>query len=126
MLRDGETVELGGLRLTAHFVPGHTPGSIAWTWTDTRDGKPVRIAYVDSLTAPGYQLEGNARYPHLVEDYWRSFDIVRALPCDLLLTPHPEFSGWDYTKARQPQAEPTSCAEYADEAEAALERQLAR
>ena len=126
VLRDGETVELGGLQLTAHFVPGHTPGSIAWTWTDTRDGKPVRIAYVDSLTAPGYQLEGNARYPHLVEDYWRSFDIVRALPCDLLLTPHPEFSGWDYTKARQPQAEPTSCAEYADEAEAALERQLAR
>ena len=33
IVRDREVVELGGLRLTAHFVPGHTPGSLAWTWT---------------------------------------------------------------------------------------------
>jgi metallo-beta-lactamase class B len=53
ILHDGEVVTLGDVRLTAHFIPGHTPGSLAWTWDDTRDGTSLRVAYVDSLTAPG-------------------------------------------------------------------------
>src|SRR3546814_9273815 len=68
IVHDGEAVELGGLRLTVHFMPGHTPGSMAWTWTDVRDGRPLRIAYVDSLSTPGYQLMDNPRIPRLVDD----------------------------------------------------------
>src|SRR3546814_5282335 len=63
-------------------MPGHTPGSMAWTWTDMRDGQPLRIAYVDSLSTPGYQLVDNPRIPRLVDDFRHSFDVVRALPCD--------------------------------------------
>src|SRR5690606_7610810 len=48
LVRDGGVVELGGMQLTAHAMPGHTPGSLAWTWTDTRDGVPVRIAFANS------------------------------------------------------------------------------
>jgi metallo-beta-lactamase class B len=96
LLRDGEAVELGGMRFTVHFMPGHTPGSMAWTWTDHEGDSPVRIAYADSLSAPGYRLIGNPRYPRIVEDYRRSFDVVRALPCDVLLTPHPGSSGRDF------------------------------
>lgn len=124
ILQDGEAVELGGLRLTAHFIPGHTPGSIAWTWTDTRDGKPLDIAYVDSLTAPGYRLAGNPRYPRIVDDYHRSFATIRALPCDLLLTPHPGASGWDFANAASPQPRPITCRTYADDAESKLQAQL--
>ena len=120
VIHDLEVVELGGMRLTAHFMPGHTPGSTAWTWTDTRDGAPVRIAYVDSLTAPGYQVHDNPRYPRLAEDFQHSFDVVRALPCDLLVTPHPDASGWDYANADQPRKTPMSCAAYADAAAAKL------
>lgn len=123
LVHDGEVVELGGVRLTAHFVPGHTPGSTAWTWTDTRDGQPVRIAYVDSLSAPGYTLHGHARYPKLTADYARSFDIVRQLPCDLLLTPHPDASGWVFADGKATQSTPTDCRAYADEAEKALAAQ---
>jgi metallo-beta-lactamase class B len=123
LLQDGETVELGGLRFTVHFMPGHTPGSMAWTWEDKRDGRPVRIAYVDSLTAPGYRLVGNPGYPRLLEHYRASFATVRALPCDLLLSPHPAFSGWNY--ARPEASEAIGCGEYADRAERALEEQLA-
>src|SRR3546814_6991380 len=61
IVHDGEAVELGGLRLTVHFMPGHTPGSMAWTWTDVRDGRPLRIAYVDSLSTPGYQDRKSTR-----------------------------------------------------------------
>ena len=124
IVHDGEVVAIGGLRLTAHFIPGHTPGSIAWTWDDTRDGKPIRIAYVDSLTAPGYRLAGNPRYPGIVEDYRLSFATVRALPCDLLLTPHADASGWDFADREAPQPRPMTCKAYADAAEAQLERQL--
>jgi metallo-beta-lactamase class B len=123
LVHDGETVELGSVRLTAHFIPGHTPGSTAWTWTDTRDGRPVRIAYVDSLTAPGYHLHDTPRIPKQLADYARSFDIVRGLPCDLLLTPHPDASGWTYTDGQATQATPMDCRAYADAAEHALGEQ---
>jgi len=124
IIMDGETVDVGGIRFTAHFMPGHTPGSTAWTWSDTRNGKPVRIAYADSLGAPGYTLKDNPRYPHLVEDFRRSFAVVRALPCDVLLTPHPGASGWDYAAGAAAGAKAMSCAAYADAAEQALDARL--
>jgi metallo-beta-lactamase class B len=124
IVMDGEVVELGGMRFTAHFTPGHTPGSTSWTWDDQRAGKPLRIAYVDSLSAPGYQLIGNARYPRIVEDYRRTFATVRALPCDLLLTPHPGGSGWTPEATTAPHPEPMSCGQYADKAEQALDELL--
>jgi metallo-beta-lactamase class B len=124
---DGEAVELGDMRFVAHFTPGHTPGSLSWTWHDRLDGKTLRIAYADSLTAPGYRLLGNPRYPHIVDDYRRSFAAVRALPCDLLLTPHPDFSGWTPSATAAPHPAPITCRAYADNAErkfdAALEKQ---
>jgi metallo-beta-lactamase class B len=123
LVQDGETITLGRMSFTVAFTPGHTPGSMSWTWGDTREGKPVRIAYVDSLSAPGYQLEGNAAYPRLLDAYARSFAAVRKLPCDLLLTPHPEQSGWNYADAARPHAQPTSCSAYADAAEAKLRQQ---
>jgi len=123
LLQDGEKVQLGGLDLQVHFVPGHTPGSMAWTWRDRRDGKAVDIAYVDSLTAPGYQLLNNSRYPHIVDDYRHTFTTVRKLPCDLLLTPHPDASGWVY--GEQAQQKPVmGCRRYADNAEKQLDAQI--
>lgn len=126
IVMDGEVVEVGGIEFTAHFMPGHTPGSTAWTWTDTREGKPVRIAYADSLSAPGYQLKGNPRYPRLVEDYKRSFATVRALPCDVLLTPHPGASNWDYAAGARAGAKALTCKAYADAAEQKFDAQLAK
>ena len=126
LLHDGETVALGDMALTVHFVPGHTPGSMAWTWTDTREGRPVRIAYVDSLSAPGYDLVGNPRLPRIVDDYRRTFDVVRALPCDLLLTPHPDASGWTPGDAANPHPEPMDCKAYADAASKKFDAELAR
>lgn len=126
LLHDGEQVELGGLALTVHFMPGHTPGSMAWTWTDTVDGRPVRIAYVDSLSWPGYRLIGHPRIPKLVDDYRRSFDVVRALPCDLLITPHPDGSGWTPRDTNERHPKPTSCAAYADAAARKLDAALAK
>lgn len=124
VLMDGEVIELGDVRLTAHATPGHTPGSLSWTWTDTRDGRPLRIAYADSLSAPGYRLEGHPRQPRLLEDYRRGFETVRSLPCDVLLTPHPDASGWNVADTSAPHARPMTCAAYADAAAQRLDAQL--
>jgi len=126
LLQDEEIVQIGDIALTGHFTPGHTPGSTSWTWTDTRDGKPLRIAYVDSLSAPGYALLDNARFPRIVETYLRTFETVRALPCDLLLTPHPDASGWTPADAANPHPQPMTCRAYADGAQAKFDAELAK
>ncbi|WP_444895485.1 subclass B3 metallo-beta-lactamase [Microbulbifer sp. SSSA005] len=123
ILHDGEQVVLGDLRLRVHFIPGHTPGSMAWTWEDKVDGKTKDIAYVDSLTAPGYQLIDNRRYPNIVEDFRTSFARVRDLPCDLLLTPHAPASGWEF-KNKAIQKKSVSCHQYAEKAEEKLSEKL--
>lgn len=122
LLMDGETVELGNISLKVHFTPAHTPGSHSWTWTDTIDGKPVHIAYVDSLSAPGYKLVNNPSYPLIVEDYRRGIEKVKSLPCDLLLTPHPEASGWNLADASARSKERISCKEFAGKIELKLDQ----
>ncbi|MDI4632260.1 subclass B3 metallo-beta-lactamase [Pelomonas sp. V22] len=124
LLQDGEVVKLGSMAFTVSFTPGHTPGSMSWAWTDTRKGAAVRTVYADSLSAPGYQLAGNPAYPKLLETYLRSAEVVRKLPCDLLLTPHPDQSGWNYADAAQPHPKPLTCAAYADAAEQRWRQQV--
>jgi metallo-beta-lactamase class B len=124
LVQDGEVVEIGHVRLTAHYTPGHTPGSMSWTWEDLRDGKPLRIAYVDSMTAPGYGLLDNPRYPHIGDDYRRTYAKVRALPCDLLLTPHPEASGSELDANAAPTKPAMDCRAYADAAGRKLDEQI--
>ena len=86
----------------------------------------MRIAYADSLSAPGYQLIGYPRIPRIVEMDTATFELVRALPCDLLLTPHPDASGWTPADAANPHPSPKTCAAYADEMEAKFDAELAK
>ena len=123
LVQDGEIIQLGSTAFTVAFTPGHTPGSMSWTWSDTLNGKTVHIAYADSLSAPGYKLLNNPAYPRLLEAYAHSAAVIAKLPCDLLLSPHPGQSGWDYGHAAKPHSEPTSCAAYAAAAEAQLKKQ---
>ena len=124
LVMDDEKLEVGAIVFTAHFTPGHTPGSTTWTWQDTRDGRLQHFVYADSLTAPGYALVDNPRYPRIVADYRKSFALIRALPCDVLITPHPDASGWNFARASGHQETPTTCPQYADRAEKNLDRQL--
>jgi len=130
LVMDGEAVSLGGIEFTAHYTPAHTPGSLSWTWRDTavggsRGGEPLDIAFADSLSAPDYRLIDNPRYPHIVDDYRRGFAAVRALPCDVLITPHPDASGWTPANTAAPHPSPLTCRAYADRAEAKFDAQLA-
>lgn len=92
IVADGEQVQAGSVALTAHATPGHTSGSTSWTWRSCEDARCAQIAYVDSLTAvsaDGYRFSD---HPERVAPFRASFAAVSALPCDILITPHPDFS----------------------------------
>jgi metallo-beta-lactamase class B len=95
VVRDGETLRVGDLALTAHFTPGHTPGGTTWTWSSCEGERCLSFVYADSLaavSAPDFRYSKSAAYPDAVADFERSFAAVAALPCDVLITPHPEAS----------------------------------
>lgn len=90
VLEDGDTVVLGKLALTAHATPVHAPGSTSWTWQScTADFDCKMIAYLDSastISADGYRF---ADHPKRIAGIREGLPIMAALPCDVLLTPHP-------------------------------------
>lgn len=82
IIHDGDTVTLGGTTLVAHLTAGHTPGCTTWT-TKVRDGgRDYDVVFHCSLRA-----QGNLT-PALVEQFNRTFRVVRALPCDVPLGDH--------------------------------------
>lgn len=91
LLRDGDQVELGGVKLVAHMTPGHTRGSTTWTMKVEASGKEYDVVFAGSTSAPGYQLANNAKYPTIADDYARTFRVLRSLPCDVFLAPHGMF-----------------------------------
>lgn len=94
-VKDGEQVRLGSLIFIAHYTPGHTPGGTSWTWTSCQAGRCLNMVYADSLnavSAPGFLFSHNDSYPNVLSDFEKSFAVVSGLPCDILLTPHPEVS----------------------------------
>jgi metallo-beta-lactamase class B len=78
------------LAVTAHFTPGHTPGGTSWTWKSCEGERCLSIVYADSVTAissDGYRFSDHRA---LLEGFQKSFAFLRAAPCDVLLTAHPE------------------------------------
>ena len=97
VLRDGDTVALGGVTLTAHKTAGHTRGCTTWTLRSHLPGEPpgkVRdIVIVGGVTFWGdYQFverpERPESYPGIAADFRRTFATLRALPCDVFLGAH--------------------------------------
>jgi metallo-beta-lactamase class B len=81
-LHDGETVTLGGTTLVAHLTPGHTRGCTTWTIKATGGGKTYNVVISCSLRSPAVLTAP------IVDEFNRSFKLVRTLPCDVPLGDH--------------------------------------
>ena len=130
IVKDGDTVQSETTVVTAHATPGHTPGALSWTWTacSLPDEPPVcrRIAHVDSLSAvsaDGYRFTD---HPDLVARFRDSFDKVRALPCDILITPHPSSSQLIERLRSGTLGQPGECQRYAAQLSSNLDARLAK
>jgi len=133
-MADGETLRLGDTTITARATPGHTAGSMSWTWRSCAAGTCRNIVFGSSLnpiSADGYRWTDTAHAADVAR-FRRTFDTFAALPCDILVTSHPDASGGDIKLARllkrrtpNPFVDPGACHAYATEYRTAFDARLA-
>jgi metallo-beta-lactamase class B len=130
--KDGKSLSVGGVTVTAHLTPGHTPGGTSWTWRSCENGRCLNLVYADSLTpvsADGFLFTRRSEFPH-GEDFEQSFSFLDRVSCDILITPHPEVSSlWQHLEERtsRPDAliDPTACQVLAKKSREQLRKRLA-
>ena len=91
-VRDGAVIRLGEVAVTAHATPGHTLGSMSWSWSAC-EGKACRtIVFASSLNpiaADGWRFADPA-HRRFVDAFRATFAKVKAMPCDMLISAHPD------------------------------------
>ena len=131
---DGDKIRLGGVTITAVATPGHTPGSTSWTWQSCEQSgckQMVFSASLNPISAEGYRFTDPA-HADASDGFRRTFATMKALPCDILITAHPNQSGGD-EKARRlragdqpnPFVDPNACSVYAAQYEKAFDQRIA-
>ena len=98
---DGAMVTLGGVTLTAHLTPGHSPGCTSWSLM-ARDstGRPRKVFLHCSASLGGQSLVPPA-YPGMADNYRASFAKVRGMQAGVFLANHDIFFGLHAKRARQ-------------------------
>jgi metallo-beta-lactamase class B len=133
IIKDGEMLQAGSVTVTAHLTPGHTPGGASWTWRSCESSRCMNLVYADSLTpvsADGFVFSRSKEYPHAVADFEGSYMFLDHTPCDILITPHPDFSNlWQRLEQRSsnPNAliDVVACKRLADSSRERLKARLA-
>ena len=94
----------------------------------------MNVVFADSLTAvaaEGRRFSGNALYRQAPADLEHSIALIETLPCDVLVSAHPEFGGLWAKKAKQATlgdaafVDSAACRSYAAQAREALAETLA-
>ena len=91
LVDDGETVSLGGTTLTAHIMPGHTRGCLAWSTTLKENGKSYYTFIECSLN--GQFLQTLDQYPGMVDDFRATYKKALTFPVEVFLSSHASFYG---------------------------------
>ena len=131
VLHDGDEVKLGDATLTARLTPGHTRGCTTWTMKVNDGSKARDVVIIGSPNVnPGYKLVGNTVYPGIIEDYEKTFHVLKSLPVDYFLGAHGSYFDLEtkYPKFKAGDAsafiDPAGYKNYVEEREQAFRREL--
>src|SRR4249920_2235849 len=86
--KDGDTIRVGPIALTAHVTAGHSRGCTSWSFA-VRDGN--RVLNVVSVCDLG--VLATSRYPEQGADRERSIRVLGGLPADIWVTCHARWWG---------------------------------
>ena len=107
-VREGDTVTIGDVTLTARETPGHSPGCTSWEFS-VKDGDATRSALIFcSGTVALNRLVTNPTYPGIVTDYKKTFARAQDMKPDVLLAPHPEMYKMAEKRAKLAEGGPQS------------------
>lgn len=134
-VRDGEQIRLGDTVVTAVATPGHTAGSTSWAWRACEGRACRNIVFAASLnpvSADDYRFSDPA-HRGIVASFRKSAARMRALPCDILITSHPDqpdtrnrAAQLSRSRKLNPFVDAGACRAYADSREKALDDRLKR
>jgi metallo-beta-lactamase class B len=93
VIKDGDTVTLGGSTLTAHLTPGHTRGCTTWTMRIPEGGKTYDVLIACGGLQEDARLVNNKNYPDIADAWAQSIKTFKSLPVDVFLGAHSWF--WD-------------------------------
>lgn len=89
--KDGDTIRVGPIALTAHVTAGHTRGCTSWSFPVHDGDRELLAVDICSLTLfPFVSLVEPEAYPGIRSDFERSFRVLRSLPADIFLASHGE------------------------------------
>ena len=132
VLHDGDEVRLGDATLVAHKTPGHTKGCTTWTMKVKEGAKTYDIVIVGSPNTNDFKLVGNKEYPTIVQDFEKTFRVLKSLPCDIFLGAHGAYFNMDakYPKFKAGDAmvwvDPAGYKAYVEDREKAFRAEVAK
>jgi metallo-beta-lactamase class B len=91
VLKDGEQVTLGGMRLTANLTPGHTRGCTTWTFTVQDGGNSYNVLIACAGLQEDARLVNNKNYPEIAEHFAQSIKKYKTFSPDVFLAAHSWF-----------------------------------
>lgn len=92
VMKAGQTLRAGSLRLTMLATPGHTEGSTSWTWQSCASADCRKFTYLDSISALQLGTYRFKDHPERVAMFNATFDMIDKMDCGIVLTPHPAAS----------------------------------
>ncbi len=121
VVENGEVIQLGRTAITAHATPGHTMGSMSWSWQacELEDCKAIVFASsFNPVSADGYRYTA-ASGAAIVGAFATTYRLMSGLPCDILISAHPDNAGEGRYSDR-----PGACQAYVERSRGLLARRL--
>ncbi len=89
IIREGEVIDLGDIRLRVHEHPGHTEGSSSYSMQVSENGRDydVVIANMGTINA-GKRLVVDPTYPDVANDFARTYSSQKAMEVDVWVSAH--------------------------------------